>query len=75
MAVSANTEGIREKGLGLEVVGGIVWFFDFLLLFFLPAGVKLGHKGGFVALMIGLFVVGLVLMGAGYAMRARAERR
>jgi len=78
MAVPArmqDVEVVREKGLSLEVIGGMVWFFDFLILFFLPAGLKLGHKTGFVAVMAALFLLGAALIVSGYVMRARARWR
>jgi len=76
MSVSAKTQDVevlREKGLSLEVIGGMAWFFDFLILFFLPAGVKLGHETGFVAIMLALFLLGAALIVTGYMMRARAR--
>ncbi len=73
MAVQTDVEQVREKGLSLEVIGGVIWFFDFLILFFLPAGLKLGHKSGFAVIMIALAVLGLVLIVSGYVIRARAE--
>ena len=74
MAVHADAEEVREKGLSLEVIGGMLWFFDFLILFFLPAGLKLGHKAAFLTLMIALGLLGLVLFVSGVVIRARAER-
>jgi hypothetical protein len=73
MAVHGDVEGVREKGLSLVVIGGMIWFFDVLMLFFLPAGLKLGHKSTFLALMAALAVVGLALIVSGYVIRARAE--
>ncbi len=78
MAVPAkmpNIEVVKEKGLSLEVIGGMVWFFDFLILFFLPAGIRLGHKTGFAVVMSALFLLGAALIGSGYVMRARARSR
>jgi hypothetical protein len=73
VAVRPDEETVREKGLSLEVIGGMIWFFDFLILFFLPAGLKLGHRTAFLTLMIALAVLGLVLIVSGYLMRARAK--
>ncbi len=75
MAVHADVEEVREKGLSLEVIGGMIWFFDFLILFFLPAGLKLGRHTAFGTLMIALFVIGLALMVSGYIIRARSEAK
>ncbi|MBZ5570139.1 MAG: hypothetical protein LAN64_20150 [Acidobacteriia bacterium] len=73
MAVRGDGEEVREKGLSLEVIGGMICFFDFLILFFLPAGLKLGHKTAFVTLMVALAVLGLALIVSGYVIRARAK--
>ncbi len=75
MSVHTDIEEVREKGLSLEVIGGMVWFFDFLILFFLPAGLKLGHKTAFAALMGGLFVLGLALIAGGLLIRAKADSK
>ncbi len=74
MAVHVDVEEVREKGLSLEVIGGMIWFFDFLILFFLPAGLKLGHHAAFATVMIALFVLGLALIVSGYVIRARSEK-
>ena len=71
--MARDTEQSREKGLSLLVIGGMILFFDVLILFFLPAALKLGHKTAFIALMGPLAVVGLVLIVSGYIIRARSE--
>jgi hypothetical protein len=71
--MARDAEQSREKGLGLLVLGGMILFFDVLILFFLPAGLKLGHKAAFIVLMGPLAVLGLVLIVSGYIIRARAE--
>lgn len=71
--MAGDVEQSREKGVGLMVAGAIVLFFDVLILFFLPAGLKLGHKAAFIALMGPLAVLGLVLIVSGYVIRAKAE--
>jgi hypothetical protein len=74
MAVQSDVE-VREKGISLEVIGGMIWFFDFLILFFLPAGLKLGHKTGFAVVMIALAALGLALVVSGIVIRARIETK
>ena len=74
LAHPASTDDKRETGLSLEVIGGMVLFFDFLILFFLPAGLKHGHQTGFAVVMIGLAVIGLVLIGAGIHMRWKVRQ-
>ncbi len=76
MSVQARVqdiEEVKEKGLSLEVIGGMVWFFDFLILFFLPAGIKLGHRAAFLTVMAALFVLGAALYVSGWVMRARSQ--
>ena len=70
----ANYEEKRETGLSLEVIGGLFLFFDFLVLFFLPAGLKLGYQLGFGLAMGALAGLGIGFLAAGYLMRARARR-
>jgi hypothetical protein len=75
MSVQAKVddeEEVREKGLSLEVIGGMLWFFDFLILFFLPAGIKLGHRAAFLTVMAALFVIGAALYVSGFVVSARA---
>lgn len=74
MPVRANTEEVKEKGLSLEFIGGMVLFFDILILFFLPAGLKLGYKTAFLAVMSVVAAAGVVLIACGFMMRARANR-
>jgi len=74
MTVHANAEERRETGLSLELIGGLVLFFDFLVLLFLPAGLKLGQRVGFSAVLIAIAVVSFGLLVWGYTMRRRAER-
>ena len=74
MAHVTTAEEKNETGLSLEVIGGMIWFFDFLILFFLPAGLKLGHQAGFAAVMGGLGLLGLVLVASGIWVRMKAKR-
>jgi len=64
-----DAEERQEKGASLMFIGVAVWVAAFLVLFFLPAGVRLGHQGGFEALLMALFVAGVVLLGSGWRMR------
>jgi hypothetical protein len=74
MTVQASAEERRETGLSLELIGGMVLFFDFLVLFFLPAGLKLGQRVGFSAVLIAVAFVSFGLVVWGHAVRRRAER-
>jgi hypothetical protein len=64
-----NTEERRENGLGLIVIGFLLWFFDALVFFFMPAGVRLGQQRGFIILLVSAFVAGAVVMGFGVYLR------
>ncbi len=74
MTVHASAEERRETGLSLELIGGMVLFFDFLVLFFLPAGLRWGQATGFSAILIVVATVSFGLVVWGHAMRRRAER-
>jgi hypothetical protein len=52
----------RETGTALIAAGCSAWFFDFLVLFFLPAAWKQGHHQMFFAVMGLLAVTGLALV-------------
>lgn len=64
-----DAEQRQEKGASLMFIGVAIWVAGFLVLFYLPAGFRLGHQGGFEALLIALGVAGAVLLGAGWRMR------
>jgi polyferredoxin len=68
-SASANSEGRREKGLSLIVIGIMVWFFDALIFFFMPAGVKLGQQQGFGIVIGSALLIGAILIGVGVYMR------
>ncbi len=74
MPVHVSAEERKETGLSLELIGGMVLFFDFLVLFFLPAGLKLGQRVGFSAVLIAIAFVSVGLVVWGHAVRRRAER-
>jgi hypothetical protein len=66
---NANTEERRENGLGLIVIGCLLWFFDALVFFFMPAGVRLGQQRGFTILVASAFIAGAIVMGIGVYLR------
>ncbi|MGI9103826.1 MAG: hypothetical protein ACR2IF_15405 [Terriglobales bacterium] len=73
MSVQGNAEEVRDKGLSLELIGGMIWFFDFLILFFLPAAIKVGHRAMFLVIMAAFAVIGLALFVSGIVIRSRAN--
>jgi len=64
-----DAEQRQEKGASLMFIGLAVLVAGFLVLFYLPAGLRLGHQRGFETLMGGLAVVGIVLLATGWRMR------
>jgi len=64
-----NAEDKRETGGSLMFAGLAVWVAGLLVLFFLPAAVRIGSQGKFTAILAGLGVVGAILMTRGWCMR------
>jgi len=58
-----------EKGRSLIVIGFVLWFFDGLIVFFLPAGVRLGQQRGFATLILSAFLAGAAVMAVGFYLR------
>jgi len=69
LSQETSTEERRENGLSLMVIGFMLWFFDLLILFFMPAGVRLGHPRPFQVLIASAFVAGVVLIASGRYLR------
>ena len=72
-AAVADYEAKQETGASLIFIGLAVWVVDLLVIFFLPAGMKLGHRTTFVGIIVGLGVAGLILLMTGYLKRGRAS--
>ena len=68
-----SIEEKREAGLSLEVIGTILLFFDFLILFFLPAGWKLGEQRVFGLAMFAVAVTGIALLVSGIVVKVKAK--
>ena len=68
-ATQTSSEERREIGLSLMLIGFVLWFFDLLILFFMPAGVRLGYARSFEALMASVFVAGVLVIAVGRHMR------
>ena len=73
MSVQASAEERQETGVTLELIGGVILFFDFLVLFFLPAGLKLGQRVGFSAVLVAVAFVAFAMVVWGHVVRRRAE--
>jgi len=67
-----SIEEKRETGASLMVLGFVVWVVDALVVFFLPAGVKLGRQGTFLNIIIAMGVLGLALLIVGYRARGKS---
>jgi len=65
----ASTEERRENGLGLIMIGFMLWFFDALVFFFMPAGARLGHPRPFEILIGSAFIAGVILIAIGTRLR------
>ena len=63
----------KENGTSLMFIGLALWVADALVVFFLPASVRLGSQRTFVTVILALAAVGLVLMASGYLMRGKPE--
>jgi hypothetical protein len=63
----------KETGTSLMFIGLALWVADALVVFFLPASVRLGSQRTFVAVILGLAAIGLSFMAGGYLMRGKPE--
>ena len=66
---SANAEERRENGLGLIAIGVMLWFFDAMVFFFMPAASRLGQARPFALLIGSAFLAGAVLILVGMRLR------
>jgi len=67
----ADVEQKQEMGGSLMFVGLAIWVAGLLVLFYLPAGYRLGHQAVFAAILIVLAALGAVLMGRGWTLRRK----
>lgn len=72
-AVERREQGRRETGASLMFIGVAVWVAGLLVVFLLPAGMKLGRETMFYAVIAGLGLLGLLLMILGYMMRGAPD--
>ncbi len=66
-----NSEDRRELGLSLLTIGFMLWVFDLLVVFFLPAAYRTGHHRPFLILIGSAAIAGLVLLAIGFRMRVQ----
>jgi hypothetical protein len=67
-----SPEEKSETGTSLMLAGLAVWVVDFLVVFFLPSGIKLGRYATFLGIIITMGVLGLVLLIIGYKARGKS---
>ena len=67
----ADSESRREMGGSAMFMGLAVWVVALLVVFFLPAGIRLGHQVGFFSIIAVLGVLGLILMVGGFVARGK----
>ena len=69
----AETRDAREMGTSLMFIGTALWVCDLLVIFFLPAAIKLGNSNTFFSVVAVLALFGLALVVKGYEMRKHAS--
>ena len=62
-----------ETGSSLMFIGLALWVVALLVVFFLPAAVKIGRHGTFVSIIAVLAAGGLFLIIRGFRLRGREE--
>jgi hypothetical protein len=73
-ALERKQQGRRETGGSLLFIGLAVWVADLLVIFFLPAGMKMGRETMFLAVIVALALLGVLLMVLGYTMRGEPDQ-
>jgi len=69
-----DAEEKQEKGGSLMFIGLALWVAGLLVLFYMPAGIKLGHQRIFEAIVVLLAAIGALLMGRGWRMRKESNQ-
>jgi uncharacterized membrane protein len=64
----------HETGTTLMFAGLAVWIASLLVVFFLPAALKIGYHTTFVVVIAVLVVLGIVMMASGYGIRRDTEQ-
>jgi general stress protein CsbA len=72
-AIEDREQSKKETGASLMFIGLAVWVADALVLFFLPASVKMGGRATWLTAITALALMGLTLLVVGYMMRGKAE--
>ena len=62
----ADVQVRQEYGGALIFVGLALWVADLLVVFYLPASVKVGYHSTFVGIIVVMAIAGLMLLIRGY---------
>jgi hypothetical protein len=73
-ALEDREQSKKETGASLMFIGLAIWVADALVLFFLPASVKMGGRFTWLTAIMVLALMGLTLLVVGYVMRGKAEQ-
>jgi uncharacterized membrane protein YqjE len=65
----ADLEQRREKGMSLMFIGLAILVADLLVIFYLPAGVRLGSQATFMWIISVLAIAGLAFVVGGWFLR------
>jgi NADH:ubiquinone oxidoreductase subunit 3 (subunit A) len=72
-ALESRQQSKQETGASLMFVGLAIWVADALVVFFLPASVKMGGRVTWLAAITALALIGFLLLVVGYRMRGKPE--
>jgi hypothetical protein len=73
LKIEAREQSKKETGARLMFIGLAIWVADALVLFFLPASLKMGGRFTWLTAITALALMGLTLIVVGYAVRGKAE--
>ena len=68
-----DAENKRETGASLMFVGLSILVADLLVVFFLPAALKVSRHTAFLGIVAALAFLGLALVAKGYGMRGKDD--
>ena len=72
-SIEDREQSKKETGASLMFIGLAIWVADALVVFFLPASVKMGGRFTWLSSITALALMGLTLMIVGYTMRGKTE--
>jgi hypothetical protein len=72
-ALESREQSKHETGASLMFIGLAIWVADALVVFFLPASVKIGGRATWLAAITALALTGLLLLIVGFLMRGKPE--